>query len=107
VLQPVLAGDRPSCSYRELATRLGITEGAVKVEVHRLRHRFGAALRAEIGTTVADPEEIDDELRYLLPPVAGAGMRGQFRIGESVCRHGRDPCPAERLLTQVPPWILT
>jgi len=66
VLQPVLADDRPSCSYRELATRLAISEGAVKVEVHRLRHRFGAALRAEIGTTVADPEEVEDELRYLL-----------------------------------------
>ncbi len=65
-LQPVLAGDRPACSYRELATRLGISEGAVKVEVHRLRLRFGAALRAEIGATVADPEEIDDELHYLL-----------------------------------------
>lgn len=65
-LQPVLAGDRPSGSYRELATRLGISEGAVKVEVHRLRHRFGDALRAEIGSTVADPEEVDEELHYLL-----------------------------------------
>lgn len=65
-LQPALTGDRQCCSYRHLAARLGTTEGAVKVEVHRLRRRFGAALRAEVGATLADPHEVDDELRYLL-----------------------------------------
>lgn len=65
-LQRVLAGDRPSVPYRELAARLRVSEGAVKVEVHRLRHRFGDALRAEIGSTVADPGDVEGELRYLL-----------------------------------------
>jgi RNA polymerase sigma factor (sigma-70 family) len=53
-------------SYREIAERLGQSEGAVKVSVHRLRRRFGDALRETIGETVADPAQIDDELKHLL-----------------------------------------
>jgi RNA polymerase sigma-70 factor (ECF subfamily) len=41
-------------------------EGAVKVAVHRLRRRYGAALRAEIAETVATAEEVQVELRHLL-----------------------------------------
>jgi RNA polymerase sigma-70 factor (ECF subfamily) len=48
------------------ARRLGISEGAVKVSVHRLRQRFRDILRAEIGQTVAEPAEIDDEMRHLV-----------------------------------------
>lgn len=62
------AGDLPS--YRDVAGDLGITEGAVKVAVHRLRQRFGAMLRLEIGETVLAPEEIDDEMRELLRAVS-------------------------------------
>ena len=57
------AGDAP---YREIAARLGQTEGAVKVAVHRLRRRFGDTLRRTIAETVADPAEVDDELKQLL-----------------------------------------
>ncbi|MDG2149822.1 MAG: hypothetical protein P8N09_09880 [Planctomycetota bacterium] len=39
-----------------------MTEGAVRVAVHRLRQAFGVALRAEIAQTVADPGEVEDEL---------------------------------------------
>jgi RNA polymerase sigma-70 factor (ECF subfamily) len=56
-------GDAP---YREIAERLGQTEGAVKVAVHRLRRRFGDTLRRTIAETVADPAEVDDELKHLL-----------------------------------------
>ena len=42
-----------------------MTEGAVKVAVHRLRRRYRQLLREEIAQTVASPEEIDDEIRYL------------------------------------------
>jgi RNA polymerase sigma factor (sigma-70 family) len=66
VLQPALTGDQPSGGYRQLATRLETTEGALKVELHRLRRRFGAALRDEVGATLSDPSQIDAELRYLL-----------------------------------------
>ena len=43
-----------------------MSEGAVKVAVHRLRERYRVLLRAEIAETVAGPEEIEDELRALL-----------------------------------------
>jgi RNA polymerase sigma-70 factor (ECF subfamily) len=43
-----------------------MTEGAVRVALHRMRRRFGELLRQEVAQTVARPEEIQDELRYLL-----------------------------------------
>lgn len=43
-----------------------MTEGAVKVAVHRLRERHREALRDEIAQTVGDPSEVDDELESLL-----------------------------------------
>lgn len=52
--------------YRETADALRISEGAVKTAVYRLRKRFGEYLRAEVADTVADPDEIDDEVRQLL-----------------------------------------
>ncbi len=64
LLKGALTGDR-DISYADIATRLGTTEGAVKVSVHRLRRRFGEILRQEIAETVETPGEIDDELRYL------------------------------------------
>ena len=42
-----------------------MTEGAVKVSVHRLRRRFGELVRGQIERTVASPDEIDDEIRQL------------------------------------------
>jgi len=64
-LQGCLTGDRDLLPYAELAARLGMTEGAVKVAVHRLRQRYRLVLRQEIAETVADPAEIDDEIRQL------------------------------------------
>jgi len=43
-----------------------MTEDAVKVAVHRLRRRYGEMLRKEVEETVADPAQVDDEIRYLL-----------------------------------------
>jgi RNA polymerase sigma-70 factor (ECF subfamily) len=64
-IQPFLSGKQPPSSYGELAERLGLTEGAIRVAVHRLRRRYGQMLRAEIAHTVASPEDIDAELRHL------------------------------------------
>jgi len=64
-LQGMLAGDGLEGSYAEAARDLGMTEGAVKTAVFRLRKRFGERLREEISRTVADPGEIDDEIREL------------------------------------------
>jgi RNA polymerase sigma factor (sigma-70 family) len=60
-----LTGDRPQRGYAETATELGMSEGAVKVAVHRLRRQFGDLVRDEIAQTVTSPEEIEDELRHL------------------------------------------
>jgi RNA polymerase sigma-70 factor (ECF subfamily) len=56
--------------YLEIAARLGTTEGAVKVAVHRLRQRYRELLRAEIASTVASPAEVEDELRNLFAALA-------------------------------------
>jgi RNA polymerase sigma-70 factor (ECF subfamily) len=60
-----LSGEKRPVPYAEVARRLGITELAVKVAVHRLRKRFRDALREEIAQTVARPEQIDAELQAL------------------------------------------
>jgi RNA polymerase sigma-70 factor (ECF subfamily) len=59
-----LAGGREE-GYAATAARLGMSEGAVKVAVYRLRRRYRDLLREEIAHTLAGPEEIEDEIRYL------------------------------------------
>ena len=66
-LQPILTSDSGAGSYAEVAERLGLSTGAVRAAVHRLRQRYGALLRAEVAATLDDPsqEAIDDEIRDL------------------------------------------
>ncbi len=52
--------------YARAAAPLGLTPAAVKVAVHRLRHRCGELLRQEVARTVESPFEADAEMRYLL-----------------------------------------
>lgn len=52
-------------TYDSVAGQLRIGQGAVKTLIHRLRKRHGQILREEVGRTVTDPEEIDDEIRAL------------------------------------------
>ena len=56
---------------RPLAAAMGTSEGATKVAVHRLRRRFRDLLIEEVGETVLDRRDIDDEMRYLLAAVSG------------------------------------
>lgn len=49
-----------------VAGELGLTESAVRVAIHRLRHRYRQLLRAEVASTVADPSDVDGELTQLL-----------------------------------------
>ena len=51
--------------YAALAREIGTSEGAIKVAIHRLRKRYRDLFRQEISETVADPAEVDSELRYL------------------------------------------
>jgi RNA polymerase sigma-70 factor (ECF subfamily) len=64
-LKGCLSGEKVSASYAGIAADLAMSEGAVKVAVHRLRRRYRELLRDQIGQTVADPELIDDEIREL------------------------------------------
>jgi len=66
----LLAGGRGT-PYQEVAARLGLSEGAVKVAVHRLRQRYRALLEEEIGNTVTSPQEVEEERRYLLAVLSG------------------------------------
>ena len=64
MLRPWLMGDA-AASHAETANALGMSEGAVKVTVHRLRKRFRELLRQEIAHTLTDDSDVEDELRYL------------------------------------------
>lgn len=70
-LKPYLTSAEPQLPYREVAATLGMSEGAVKVAVHRLRKRFGQTLRLEIAQTVVEPDQVDNELRHLLEVIRG------------------------------------
>ena len=70
-LHACLIGDKESQPYAELAARLEMTEGAVKVAVHRLRKRYRKLLRAEIAQTLAADENVDEELHHLFAVLSG------------------------------------
>lgn len=65
-LEPLLSEPSSEKSYAEIATGLGMTEGALKVAVHRLRKRYGELVRLEIAQTLATTDELDAELEHLL-----------------------------------------
>ena len=69
-LQGFLSGDRQGSSYAEVAAAHHISEGAVKMAVHRLRKRYGELLREEIARTVGSQQEVDEEIQYLLTAVS-------------------------------------
>jgi len=71
-LRSVIAGqsDLPA---RQIAAELHMSEGAVNVASHRLRRRFGAALRAQISLTLGSEDEIDDEIARLRQALSQGG----------------------------------
>jgi hypothetical protein len=71
-LKGFVTGEETDIPYCEAGESLGMSEGAVRVAVHRLRRRFKDLLREEIEQTVADPAEVDDEIRFMLVTLATA-----------------------------------
>jgi RNA polymerase sigma factor (sigma-70 family) len=67
-LKAVLTGQ--AGAYAEMAVRLRRSEGAIKVAVHRLRHRYRELIRARIAETV-EAGDVDDELRHLMAALSG------------------------------------
>ena len=69
-LKVYLTGEQPQVSYAEAAAELRMSEGAVKVAVHRLRRQFRDLVRDEIDQTVSSPEDAEDEMRHLWSSLA-------------------------------------
>ncbi len=71
MLKPWLVG--AAAAQADAAARLGWSEGALKVAVHRLRKRFRELVRSEIAQTVPAFSDVDAELRYLVEVLARVG----------------------------------
>jgi RNA polymerase sigma factor (sigma-70 family) len=69
-LKVYVCGDKAGIPYRDLASKLNMTEGAVKVTVHRLRRRYREVLRDEIAQTVSTAEQIEEEIQDLCAALA-------------------------------------
>jgi RNA polymerase sigma factor (sigma-70 family) len=65
----LLSGE--DASYQQVADRLSLSLGAIKTSIHRMRSRYRALLREEVGRTVATPAEVEDELRCLRAALRG------------------------------------
>jgi RNA polymerase sigma factor (sigma-70 family) len=66
-----LVGERGPPTQADIATELGMTENAVKQAFHRFRQRYRVLLREEIAHTVAQPGDVEDELRHLVSVLRG------------------------------------
>jgi RNA polymerase sigma-70 factor (ECF subfamily) len=64
-LRRFVAGESET-TWGAAAAELGLSEGAMKAAVHRMRERYRALLRDEVAQTVSDPAEIEEEVRYLI-----------------------------------------
>ena len=59
-----LSTERDEISYSQLAKNLGVAETMVKKQLHNLRQRYRWLLRDEVAHTVANPADVDDEIRH-------------------------------------------
>ena len=71
-LSRYLSSERIDISYASLSSSLGVSEGIIKRLLHELRVRFRTILREEVARTVANPADIEDEIRYLCAALASA-----------------------------------
>jgi len=69
-LKDIQPGERGESNYAEIGAQLGLSEGAVKSAVHRLRLRHREVLRGEIARTIGGTEEVDEEIRHLMRVLA-------------------------------------
>jgi len=70
-LSEFLFRDSETQRYETVAAAMGMSPGALRMSVHRMRRKYQKLLRAEIADTVSAPEEIDDEIRFLISTLAG------------------------------------
>ncbi|HSN67842.1 MAG TPA: sigma-70 family RNA polymerase sigma factor [Thermoanaerobaculia bacterium] len=67
---PSLVGDLADVPREQLAERLGVSSGALRVTLHRFRKRFHAILREVVASTVDADAEVDDEIRHLMRAIS-------------------------------------
>jgi DNA-directed RNA polymerase specialized sigma24 family protein len=70
-LKITLTEPRGTIGYVALGNALGLSEAAVKMAVLRLRRRYREILRAEVAQTVAEPEDVEDEIRHIIQSLSG------------------------------------
>jgi RNA polymerase sigma factor (sigma-70 family) len=70
-LKAYVSTDGTNLHYEEAAQQLGMTVGATKSAIYRLRQRYMELVRAEIAETVSTSSEVDEEIRYLLSVIRG------------------------------------
>lgn len=59
--------------YAEAAKRLHINEATLRLQIHRMRKRYGKLIEAEIAHTVSDPSEVKSELEHLMEVIGKGG----------------------------------
>jgi RNA polymerase sigma factor (sigma-70 family) len=69
-LKPFLMVGKSAIPYSQVADTLKLTEGAVRVAVHRLRGRYRELLRDEVRQTISDPAQVEEEMRALFSAFA-------------------------------------
>lgn len=72
-LRPHLGQEEDAIAYADLAAQWSITEGALRLRVHRMRERYRELLRGEIARTVAANDDIDDEIHHLAGVLSSSG----------------------------------
>jgi len=75
LLNPYLTAERDDISYARLATKLRVSEATVKKLLYHMRQRYRFLLRNEVSQTIADPAEVEDELRYLCGALAARSAK--------------------------------
>jgi RNA polymerase sigma-70 factor (ECF subfamily) len=74
-MAPLIWGAEHGDTFTRHATQLGLSVNSFTVALHRARRRLGERLRAIVAETVADPAEIDAELRHLVSAISGTTAR--------------------------------
>ena len=79
MLNPYLTAERDDISYARLAKKLRVAEATVKKLLYQMRQRYRFLLRDEVAQTVADPADVDEELRHLCGSLAASAAYAHFR----------------------------
>jgi RNA polymerase sigma factor (sigma-70 family) len=72
VLKSCLTAEREKIDYASLASALGMEQASVRSAVHRMRKRFREIFRDEVAGTVANGDDVDDEMRAIITSLGAA-----------------------------------